>query len=81
MVEAKTTKAKKVAPKAAVQVKTLAELQAELIQLKADLLQAKLGNAAGELTNPHRITVLRKNIARTHSAIWSAQAKADKEKE
>lgn len=80
MVDKKTTKVKKSVAKTAVEVKTLAELHTELIQLRSDLLQAKLGNAAGELTNPHMITVLRKNIARTHSAIWSAQAKADKEK-
>lgn len=68
-------KAKKKVP----EVKTVDQLKQELISLASELNQAKLGNAAGELTNPHRITVIRKNIARVHSAIWTASQKAEKE--
>lgn len=74
------TTVKKTTTKKAVTVKTMSELNAELVKLTADLLQAKLGNAAGELTNPRMITVIRKNIARTHSAIGLAQKKSEEEK-
>lgn len=64
----KTTKVKAAAKKAT-EVKTIEQLREELAAKTADLLQAKRGNAAGELTNPRVITVTRKEIARLHFAI------------
>ena len=68
MADKKTTKAKPTTKKAA-EVKTVEQLRADLITKNADLLQARRGNAAGELTNPRVITVTRKEIARLHFAI------------
>lgn len=79
MADAKITKAKTVAPKKATEVKTIDQLQAELLTKVEDQLQAKRGNAAGELANPHIITVTRKEIARLHTAIRAAQIAALKE--
>lgn len=72
----KTTKVKAV--KTATEVKTVEQLRTELDGKIADLLQAKRGNAAGELTNPRVITVTRKEIARLHFAI-NALETANKE--
>jgi len=60
--------AKKTDNKAPV-VKTIEELQAELTTKRIDLLEAKRGNAAGELTNPRVVTHTRKEIARLMTAI------------
>jgi ribosomal protein L29 len=72
----KTTKitAKK-ATKTAIEVKTIEDLQAELVTKKADMLAAKRGHKAGELQNPRVITTTRKDIARLHTAIRAAQLK------
>ena len=67
----KTTKVKAV--KTATEVKTVEQLRTELDGKIADLLQAKRGNAAGELTNPRVITVTRKEIAHLHFAINSLE--------
>lgn len=78
----KTTKAKApVAKKTAkaVEVKTMAQLREELTAKIADLLQARRGNAAGELTNPRVITVTRKEIARLHFAIRAQEIATAKE--
>lgn len=77
MADKKTTKAP---IKSAVIVKSIDDLRAELISKVSDQLQAKRGNAAGELTNPHIITVTRKEIARLHTAIRAAEIAAQKEK-
>lgn len=68
MADKKTTKAKPTTKKAT-EVKTIEQLRADLITKNDDLLQARRGNAAGELTNPRVITVTRKEIARLHFAI------------
>ena len=80
MADKKTTKAKSTVTKKAAVVKTIAELRDELVAKTADLLQAKRGNAAGELANPHAITVTRKEIARLNTAIRAAELAELKEK-
>ena len=81
MADKKTTKAKStVAKKATVVVKTIVELRDELTAKTADLLQAKRGNAAGELANPRAITVTRKEIARLNTAIRAVELAELKEK-
>jgi ribosomal protein L29 len=69
MADKKTTKAKTAVTKKAAEVKTIEQLRADLVTKNSDLLDAKRGNAAGELTNPRVITVTRKEIARLHFAI------------
>lgn len=51
------------------EVKTIDQLRTDLATKTTDLLQARRGNAAGELTNPRIITVTRKEIARLNFAI------------
>lgn len=80
MADKKTTKAKAVTTKKATEVKTIEQLRAELVTKSADLLQAKRGNAAGELTNPRVITVTRKEIARLHFAIRALEIAAKENK-
>jgi ribosomal protein L29 len=60
----KTTKTAK-----ATEVKTLAQLQEELVKLHAENLESRKSHKQGELVNPHVLTVQRKNIARIHTAI------------
>ncbi len=79
MADTKTTKAKTVVTKVATEVKTINQLQVELVSKIADQLQAKRGNAAGELANPRVITQTRKEIARLHTAIRAAEIAALKE--
>ena len=71
----KTTKAT-----IATEVKTLAALQEELVKLHAENLESRKSHKQGELVNPHVLTVQRKNIARTHTAI-AAAIKLAKEEE
>lgn len=80
MADKKTTKAKAVTTKKATEVKTIEQLREELVTKSADLLQAKRGNAAGELTNPRVITVTRKEIARLHFAIRALEIAAKENK-
>jgi ribosomal protein L29 len=80
MADKKTTKAKAVTTKKATEIKTIEQLRAELVTKSADLLQAKRGNAAGELTNPRVITVTRKEIARLHFAIRALEIAAKENK-
>jgi large subunit ribosomal protein L29 len=65
--------------KKTVEVKSIAELNKELEAKIADLLQARRGNALGELVNPRVITVTKKEIARIHTAISLTQRDAAKE--
>ncbi len=74
----KTTKS--AATKKATEVKTIDQMREELVTKTTDLLQAKRGNAAGELTNPRVITVTRKEIARLHTAIRAAQIELKEKK-
>lgn len=71
------TKAKTV--KTAPEVKTLEQLHAELAQLRADQLDSRKSHVQGELVNPRVLTVQRKQIARTLTAINAAQRTAVKE--
>ena len=72
----KTTKA---APKKATEVKTLEQLQEELVKLQAEFLESRKSHRQGELVNPHVLTVQRKGIARAHTAISIAKKTAVKE--
>ncbi len=80
MADKKTTKAKSTMAKKATVVKTIVELRDELTAKTVDLLQAKRGNAAGELANPRAITVTRKEIARLNTAIRALELAELKEK-
>ena len=80
MADEKTTKAKSTVAKKATVVKTIVELRDELTAKTVDLLQAKRGNAAGELANPRAITVTRKEIARLNTAIRALELAELKEK-
>lgn len=59
--------------KKAVEVKTLAQLQEELVTLRADYDDFRRSHIAGELVNPRVITTQRKAIARTLTAIKQAE--------
>ena len=59
--------------KKATEVQTIEQLQETLAGKQADQLQARRGHAAGELANPRALTVLRKEIARLHTAIRAAE--------
>lgn len=72
-------KTTKVVSKKATEVKTIDQLRADLVTKTADLLQARRGNAAGELTNPRVITVTRKEIARLKFAIHADEIASAKE--
>jgi len=72
-------KATKVVTKKAAEVKTIDQLRTDLTTKIADLLQARRGNAAGELTNPRIITVTRKEIARLKFAIHAEEIASAKE--
>ncbi len=78
MADKKTTKP--AATKKAAEVKTIDQMREELVAKTNDLLQAKRGNAAGELANPRAITVTRKEIARLHTAIRAAQIELKEKK-
>ena len=66
------TKVKKTTKKAE-EVKTLEQLRIEVATKRADLLEARRGNAAGELANPRVLTSTRKEIARLLTAIRAAE--------
>ena len=67
------------AAKKATEIKTIDQLRETLATKTADLLQARRGNAAGELTNPRIITVTRKEIARLKFAIHANEMASAKE--
>ena len=79
--KAKTTKAtpKVTKAKKAEEVKTLAQLQEELVSLRAENLESRRSHRLGELVNPRVLTVQRKNIARLLTAISAAIKAAEKE--
>ncbi len=74
----KTTKAvlksTKAPAKKATEVKTLAQLQEDLLTLRNEHQESQRSHRMGELVNPHVLTVKRKDIARTLTAINKAQA-------
>ena len=61
------------------EVKTEAQLQEELMALRAAHLESRKSHRSGELVNPHVLTVQRKQIARTLTAINQVQKTALKE--
>ena len=77
--KAPVTKAVK-ATKAATEVKTVAQLNNDLVTLLAENLESRRSHRMGELVNPHVLTVQRKKIARLHTAMTVAiRAEAVKE--
>jgi ribosomal protein L29 len=60
----------------AIEVKTVAMLQEELVKLQAEHLESRRSHKLGELVNPHVLTVQRKAIARAHGAITTAELAA-----
>ena len=80
----KTTKApvtKAVKAKEA-EVKTVEQLNNDLVAAVAENLESRRSHRMGELVNQHVLTVQRKNIARIHTAITAAiRAEADSIKE
>jgi ribosomal protein L29 len=80
MADTKTTKATKSVKttKVAAEVKTPEQLKTDLLARKNDLLEAKRGHRAGELTNPRVITLARKDIARLHTALRALVLKEKK---
>ncbi|MFZ1361048.1 MAG: 50S ribosomal protein L29 [Candidatus Saccharimonadales bacterium] len=82
MAEAPTTKkatsTKKVAK--ATEVKTVDQLREELAGKQADQITHKRSHAAGELVNPRALTLVRKEIARLHTAIRAAELAAKESK-
>jgi len=71
-------KAPKVTKKAA-EVKTIEQLNEELVKLHGEHLESRKSHRSGELVNPHVLTVQRKSIARVMTAINAAQTVAVKE--
>ena len=76
MAEAKKTTKKTVK---AEEVKTPVQLNEELTKLRADYDDLRRSHRAGDLVNPRAITVKRKEIARTLTAIKQAELAATKE--
>lgn len=78
----KTTKAS--APKVekakkAVEVKTLDQLNEELVKAQNDHRESRRSHQMGELVNPHVLTVQRKSIARALTAIKQTELASLKE--
>jgi ribosomal protein L29 len=78
MADVKKTTAK--TPKTAVEVKTVAQLNEDLLALQQEHLESRKSHKQGELVNPRVLTVQRKNIARLHTAITAAQSAEGEEK-
>lgn len=69
--------AKKTAKKtvAATEVKTVEQLQEDLLTAQKELMDSRRSHAQGELVNPHILTTKRKDIARLHTRINEEQRK------
>ena len=67
---------KKTAKKADVE-KTIDELRAELATKQQDLNDSRRSHKAGELVNPRVLGQIRKEIARLHTAIRTAELKEE----
>jgi len=72
MANPKTTKKTIKAKKDAVEIKSLEQLQKDLLSKQNELVEARRGHKLGELTNPRVITTTKKDIARLHTAITAA---------
>jgi ribosomal protein L29 len=66
--------------KQAAEVKTVDQLREEVVVKQAELLAARRGLAAGELTNPRVVTHTKKDIARLLTAIRAAEIAAKESK-
>jgi len=53
----------------ATEVKTVEQLNEELLKLRQEHIESQKSHRAGELVNPHVLTVQRKGIARVLTAI------------
>jgi len=78
MAATKTTKTAESTKAKAVEVKTLEQLQADLLTKQNDLLEAKRSHRGGELINPRVITTTRKEIARLKTQVRAEELKGDK---
>ncbi len=74
MANAKKTTTVVKTSKKATEVKTVVTLNQELAALQAEYLESRRSHKQGELVNPHVLTVQRRGIARTHTAIAIAIA-------
>lgn len=54
------------------------DLNKQIASKQADLLEARRGHRAGELTNPRVITSTRKEIARLKTAVRAGELKGEK---
>lgn len=54
------------------------DLNKQIVSKQADLLEARRGHRAGELTNPRVITSTRKEIARLKTAVRAGELKGEK---
>lgn len=75
---ADSKKTTKPAPEAK-EVKTLEQLHEDLAKLKQDQLDSLKSHRQGDLVNPHVLTIQRKDIARTLTAINAATRASQKE--
>ena len=66
--------------KEATAVKTLEELQAEVVKLQTEYRETERSHRMGELVNPHALTTQRKAIARALTALNAAQRVSQEEK-
>ncbi|NCU37519.1 50S ribosomal protein L29 [Candidatus Saccharibacteria bacterium] len=78
MADTKKT-AKKPTVKNATEVKTVEDLQKDLLGKQHDLLESKRTHSSGELVNPRVLGATRKEIARLHTAIKAVELAAKKE--
>lgn len=65
--------------KKTVEVKTVKQLNDDLVAKTNEMVEAKKGHRMGELTNPRFLTVTRKEIARIKTAIRAAELAEHKE--
>lgn len=66
--------------KEAAAVKTVEELQTEVVTLQTEYRETQRSHRMGELVNPHALTVQRKAIARALTALNEAQRVSQEEK-
>ena len=65
--------------KEAVAVKSLEDLQAEVVKLQTEYRETQRSHRMGELVNPHALTTQRKAIARALTAVNAAQKSVSQE--
>ena len=65
--------------KAAQEVKTREQLHEELTTLRTEYRESQRSHRGGELVNPHVLTMKRKAIARTLTALKQAETAAKEE--